>query len=174
MSETEKTKAEQNSSLEPGPAGPNVTLIEDYLSVLIMGILACITFANVLVRYFTNQSFAWTEEISIFFLIIVTMVGASSAFVRHQHIRIEYFAEKGSAVKTWWFSFLSNLSVLLFFVLFWVLSLKMVFDDYEFGDTSPAIGVPNWWYSMWMPVFSLLITLRIAGVLWRLLKVKPQ
>ncbi len=36
--------------------------IEDWLTVIVMGALALFTFANVLVRYFTSQSFAWTEE----------------------------------------------------------------------------------------------------------------
>ena len=39
--------------------------IEDWLTVLVMGALALITFANVIARYFTNQSFAWTEEFSV-------------------------------------------------------------------------------------------------------------
>ena len=41
--------------------------------------LALITFVNVLVRYFTDQSFAWTEEISVFLLIVLTMTGGSMA-----------------------------------------------------------------------------------------------
>ena len=44
-----------------------VTLkIEDWLTVIVMGCLALITFANVLAPYYTDQSFAWTEEFSIF------------------------------------------------------------------------------------------------------------
>ena len=43
------------------PAEPRSLRIEDWLTVIIMAALALITFANVLVRYFTNSSFAWTE-----------------------------------------------------------------------------------------------------------------
>ena len=47
----------------PEPGAPDtatlVTLkIEDWATVIIMALLACITFANVLVRYFTDSSFA--------------------------------------------------------------------------------------------------------------------
>jgi hypothetical protein len=55
-----------------------------------------ITFANVLVRYFTNSSFAWTEEFSVFLMIVLALVAGSAAVARDQHIRIEYFAEGGS------------------------------------------------------------------------------
>ena len=51
--------------------------IEDWATVIIMGLLACITFANVLVRYFTDQSFAWTEEFSVFLMILLALVAGS-------------------------------------------------------------------------------------------------
>ena len=62
--------------LRPAPAvaQPRVPLaIEDWLTVVIMALLALITFANVLVRYFTSASFAWTEEVSVFLMIVLAM-----------------------------------------------------------------------------------------------------
>ena len=52
--------------------------IEDWLTVLVMAALALITFANVIVRYFTDQSFAWTEEMSIFLMIVLPLVAGSA------------------------------------------------------------------------------------------------
>jgi|GEM_PF-5700822 len=40
--------------------------IEDWLTVIVMGTLALVTFGNVIARYFTSQSFAWTKEFSVF------------------------------------------------------------------------------------------------------------
>jgi hypothetical protein len=73
--------------------------IEDWATVIIMGLLACITFANVLVRYFTDSSFAWTEEFSVFLMILLAMVGACGAVARDRHIRIEYFSGEGSMAR---------------------------------------------------------------------------
>jgi len=50
----------------PDSEEPRSLRIEDWLTVIVMAALALITFANVLVRYFTSSSFAWTEEISVF------------------------------------------------------------------------------------------------------------
>ncbi len=69
--------------------------IEDWLTVIIMALLALITFANVLVRYFTNASFAWTEEVSVFLMIVLAMVASSAAMARNRHIRIDYLADRG-------------------------------------------------------------------------------
>jgi TRAP-type C4-dicarboxylate transport system permease small subunit len=46
----------------------------------------------------------------------------------------------------------------------------MAYDEYNWGDTSPAIGVPTWWYSIWMPVLSAVIVLRVGGMLQRRLR----
>lgn len=141
--------------------------IEDWLTVIVMALLALITFANVLVRYFTNSSFAWTEEISVFLMIVLALVAGSAAVARDQHIRIEYFAEGGSALRSKRLSMLGAATVALLFGVIAVLSVRVVWDDYRFGETSPGIGVPQWWYSIWLPVISALITARAVGLFIR-------
>ena len=61
---------------------PRSLRFEDWCIVITMALLALITFANVLVRYFTDASFAWTEEISVFLMIVLAMVGSSAAVAR--------------------------------------------------------------------------------------------
>ena len=137
--------------------------LEDWLTVIVMGALALITFANVLVRYFTNSSFAWTEEISVFLMIVLAMVGGSAAVARDRHIRIEYFAESGPLKRRQRLAQLGALMVALLFTIMAVLSVRLVWDDYRFEETSPGIGIPQWWYSVWLPVLSTLIAVRAVG-----------
>jgi len=157
-------------SLPPDPPLRVSLRIEDTFSVLILAALALITLGNVVVRYLTDGSFAWTEEISVFLLIVLTMTAGSSAFVRNQHIRIEALADRGSGARQRRMAVVSHVVTLLFFILLTVLSARMVYDDVRWGDTSPAIGVPSWWYSVWLPVLGTVITLRVAGKLQRLLR----
>ncbi len=146
---------------------PRSLRLEDWLTVLVMAALALITFANVLVRYFTNSSFAWTEEISVFLMIVLALVAGCAAVARDQHIRIEYFAEGGSPARRKRLAQLGAATVAALFALIAVLSVRVVWDDYRFGETSPGIGVPQWWYSIWLPVISALITARAVGLLVR-------
>ncbi len=89
-----------------------------------MAALALITFANVLLRYFTDTSFAWTEEISIFLMIVLAMVGGSSAVARDQHIRIEFFSGNGSAQRRRRLARLGALMTALLFTVLAVLSVR--------------------------------------------------
>ena len=141
--------------------------IEDWLTVIVMALLACITFANVLIRYFTNSSFAWTEEISIFLMIVLALVAGSAAVARNIHIRIEYFAEKGSSRRRRVLACFGAMVVFFLFVLLAVLSGRMVWDDFRYAETSPGIGVPQWWYSLWLPLLSTAIALRALGLFIR-------
>ena len=110
-----------------------------------------------LVRYFTNSSFAWTEEISDLPDDCSGAGGGLGGGRTNQHIRIEYFAEGGSPQRRRRLAQLGALSVAPLFGLIAVLSVRVVWDDYRFGETSPGIGVPQWWYSIWLPVLSTLI-----------------
>jgi len=141
--------------------------IEDWLTVLVMGALALITFANVIARYFTNQSFAWTEEFSVFLMIVLALVGSSAAVARDRHIRIEYFSGSGSMARRKKLSRLGAVLVALLFTLIGVLSIRLVWDDYRFGETSPGIGIPQWWYTVWLPILSIGIALRAVGLFIR-------
>ncbi len=151
------------------PAGATTRVplaIEDWLTVIIMALLALITVANVLVRYFTSASVAWTEEVSIFLMIVLAMVASSAAVARNRHIRIEYFADAGPESRQRALARFGAALVALLFALIAVLSARVLWDDVQYGETSPGIGVPQWWYSMWLPILSLAIMLRAVG-LWR-------
>lgn len=146
---------------------PRSLRFEDWLTVIIMAALALITFANVLVRYFTDSSFAWTEEFSVFLMILLSLVAGSGAVARNQHIRIEFFADGGSPGRRRALARFGSLMVALLFALITVLSVRLVWDDFRFEETSPGIGVPQWWYSIWLPLVSALITLRALGLFIR-------
>ena len=148
--------------------------IEDWATVIIMALLACITFANVLVRYFTDRSFAWTEEFSIFLMIVLAMVAGSAAVARDRHIRIEIFSANGSAERQRRLALFGGAMMALLFAVMAFLSARVVWDDFRFGETSPGIGVPQWWYSIWLPIIASAITLRALGLMIRRWRSKAQ
>eukprot|EP01034_Spumella_vulgaris_P028443 gene28443-35295_t len=127
-------------------AEPRSLRLEDWLTVIVMAALALITFANVLVRYFTNSSFAWTEEISVFLMIALALIAGSAAVARDQHIRIEYFAEGGSALRSKRLSMLGAATVALLFGVIAVLSARVweaAANQYNFEYRARSYAVPE-------------------------------
>ena len=141
--------------------------LEEAVAVAIMALLCLITLGNVITRYLTSISFAFTEEFSIYLLVVLTFVGAATAFTRGQHLAIDFLA--GKLPGRWRARqrrFALLCALLMFGLLAWQGAL-MCWDDYETGITSPGLGLPQWWYTLAVPVLSALVVLRIAQQLFR-------
>jgi TRAP-type transport system small permease protein len=137
-----------------------LSALERLLMAVSMGLLCLITMANVLVRYFTDISFAFTEEVSIFLMVVMTLVGASHAFVKGHHIAITYFVDRTPRLRHA-ARRLATVCSLAMFGLLAVLGTRMAWDDYRFEVTTPSLGVPQWWYSAWLPAIAALIVVRL-------------
>lgn len=140
--------------------------IERALMAVSMGGLCILTMANVLVRYFTDFSFAFTEEISVVLMVIMTLVGASHAFGTRHHIAIRYVVERWSFLRRIAPRLAAFCSMLMFGLLTFY-GAYMTWDDYDFEVTSPSLGVPQWWYTIWLPILSAVIVVRLIGILWQ-------
>jgi TRAP-type C4-dicarboxylate transport system permease small subunit len=123
--------------------------------------LCVITMANVVVRYLTDESFAWTEELSVFLLILTTMAGTAAAALRDNHIRIEFFLERGTPAHRRRLVLFGGVVTALFFLALTLLTGRMAWDDFRYSEISMGLGVPRWWYTAWVPAFSLVIALRV-------------
>ena len=147
-------------------------IFEDKLGVFLMAAMLCITLLNVFVRYFTDQSFAWTEEISCFLMLLLSLAGSAAALVRDSHIRVDYFLLRGEPARKRRLALLSDLATAVFFGVLGVLAAQMAWDEFRFAETSPAIGIPKWWYSVWLPVFCGILCAR-ALQRWKRLRTSP-
>ncbi|KAF1023025.1 MAG: C4-dicarboxylate TRAP transporter small permease protein DctQ [Paracidovorax wautersii] len=172
-SATETPPGQGVDDLQSDPPTRVPLKIEDWLTVIVMALLALITFANVITRYFTNQAFAWTEEFSIFLMIVLAMVAGSAAVARDRHIRIELLAERGSARRRQVLAVLAAGLTFLTFAVLAVLSTRLVWDDFQYEETSPALGLPQWWYSAWFPLLAAAIAARALGLMCRRLRRPP-
>ncbi|MDD2874111.1 MAG: TRAP transporter small permease [Azoarcus sp.] len=135
--------------------------IEQVLTGIVMGLIVLISLGNVIARYLTSQSFAATEEFSIALLIVLAFLGSSTAFVCDRHIRVNFMVQRlphGGRRLAEWLSFIVTAGLFGFIAFYggW-----LAFDQYRFEETSPALGVPQWWYTVWMPVLAVVIVLRL-------------
>jgi TRAP-type transport system small permease protein len=153
------------------PGGPPPTLpprarfrAERFFGAASMALLVAITLANVLTRYFTDISLAFTEEVSVFLLIFLTFVGAAKAFLDGNQIAMEFFvARLGWAWRRRFLLFALAMSALMIALVGWY-GTRMAWDDYDMEVTSPGLGWPQWIYTAWMPLLCISMLARIAQV----------
>ena len=160
-------------SAEPDPLAPaepatRVPLaIEKIVAAGAMAVLCLITLGNVVARYLTNYSFAFTEEYSIALMVVVTMLGAGIATAADRQIRITWFADLLPPQGRRLAEVISTLAVILMFALLIWLGGRVVWDEYRFEVTSPGLGEPQWIYTLALPVLAAAVVGRAIGHLIR-------
>ena len=161
----------ENSGPDPAPDGTDSGAghvrvpirIEEALGAAAMAAICLISIANVIARYATNVSFAFTEEFSVFLLVFMTFVGASLAFARNEHIRITFFLERMPPALRWACEVVTFVATTLMFSLVIYYSSIITYDEWYWGETSPGLGNPVWIYTIWLPLLSVAILLRVLG-----------
>ena len=139
-----------------------------------MAAICLITLANVLVRYLTDISFAFTEEVSVFLLVFLTFIGSAKAFLDGNQMAVTYFTDKlGWAWRRRFLLFGLAMSALMVGLIAWH-GTRMAWDDYVLEVTSPGLGWPQWIYTVWLPLLALLVLARIGQGFWHVLGKKAE
>jgi len=141
---------------------PKQFRIEEAIGALVMGLICLISISNVVVRYATDISFAFTEEYSVFLLVVLTFIGASLAYATNDHLRISFFADRFGPVGKELCRIISVFASLIMFGLLVYYGFELTFDEYIYEETSPGLGNPAWIYTICLPVLSLAIIFRIV------------
>lgn len=149
-------------------------VFEEFFAATAMALICIITFANVLVRYFTDESFAFTEEFSVFLMVVLTFFGASAAFAKNVHIRVSFFVDKLKPALAHRIEIFVMVVALVLFAIIAGYGVRLLLDDWNYETTSPGIGIPQWIYTLWLPLLAALIDLRIAGRLFHLVRLLRQ
>lgn len=144
--------------------------IEGAVGAGLMALLCVITFANVVTRYLSNVSLAFTEEFSVTFMVILALVGAASAFAKGQHLRMGFAADKLPPVPRLRLEAVVLLLGMALFVLIAWHGARLTWDEFRFDVSSSGMGVPQWLYTLWLPVLSAVVCARIAGRFVRVLR----
>lgn len=144
------------------PVRPPKCRPEAWLASVALIAICLISLANVVVRYATDVSFAFTEEFSVFFLVLLTFAGAAVAARHNQHIRIELVehhlppvARKAVYLLQW------LVGVVVFAITAWYGSV-FALQEYQWESLSPGLGLPNWIYVIWLPLMALAIIVRLT------------
>ena len=138
-----------------------LTHFEEVLCALLFAMMGIIMFINVISRYLLKYSLAFTEELVVSFFVWLTLLGAAVAFRQGSHLGFSFITDRlptrTQKVFVWFSAFLG---AALFVVLIYF-SIHQIKDEIGLGITSSGIGVPQWWYSIGMPLWSLLVIIRI-------------
>jgi TRAP-type C4-dicarboxylate transport system permease small subunit len=160
---------------EPDPSAfrenprTRITLkIEEALVAAAMAAMALITAANVVTRYLSDISIAFTEEYSVVLMVLMTLLGTAIATASGRHIKIGYFldflAPRGQRIA----EMVAMAMTMVCFGILVAYGWRLAYDEYRFEVLSNGLGHPNWWYTGWLPLLAAVVVLRALGRFIRL------
>lgn len=131
-------------------------ILDKSLEVVVMVCVAVLVL-DVLWQVFTrkvlNNPSKWTEEIAIFLLIWVSLLGAAVALSLGAHLGIDYFVSKLSKTKRIFTEILTFLLILAFSVYVMLYGgFDLVKSTFELGQISPVLGIKMGYVYIAVPV----------------------
>lgn len=164
MSDTPSVdKAEPVRESDNGPVRSFVPIgFERGIAAIAMGAIFLISITNTVVRYITNSSFAFTEEYSIFLVVVMTFAGTATAFALHRNIAVTFIRDMMPRLVGLIFDNLNMLASITMFGLVAYYGGMLAYEEWLYEETSAGLGNPAWIYTIWMPVLSLVVIARIV------------
>jgi len=144
------------------------------VAVLAFATITVIAFTNVISRYFLNASLAFTTEITVNVAVWLTMIGAVIGLREGAHLGFSLLHENAKGRVKDVMTVLIGTAIVLFFVIVLVYGWDQVGQQIANGRSTPSMGIPQWLFSLALPVGSLLGIVRTVQVTWSALpRVQP-
>ena len=89
---TQVTGEEIAKTFDEGPAPVSFAHIgvEDWLTLALFWLMALSVFLQFFTRYVMNDSYAWTEEIATYCLVVIVFLGSSMCVRLSRHIQVDF------------------------------------------------------------------------------------
>lgn len=138
--------------------------IEEIVVIIALAVMTVLTFSNVVTRYIFNFSMNFAEEISTYSFVLLSLFGASIALKRGAHLGFTLLAEHVPPIVARIFEVISAFCGVLFSaVIFWY-GIQMTITQFQRGQLSLGVQVPEWIYGSFVPLGAFFLLIRFIQV----------
>src|SRR5690606_6026046 len=133
----------------------------------ILFFMALLGFANVMVRYLTTFSLAFSEELLVNLFVWLSLLGIAIGVKREAHLGVTVLTDL--LPRSWQrivLVFTAVAGIVLFVIVIrqgWELTLIQK----SWGARSYSLDLPMWWFSAGVPVGAAVVLIRLLQASWR-------
>lgn len=138
--------------------------VENAIIAITFLFITLLAFANVVARYVFHASFSFTSELLINLAVLLTMVGAAAATRLGTHPSFSLLRDSSRGVLHKVVVVLVCAGMLAFFLVLLWLGFETAMKQMESGRLTPALQLPQWIFSMGLPLGALLGSIRTVQV----------
>lgn len=132
--------------------------IEDVICAICLIIMTSLTFANVIARYVFSASFSFSEEITTYLFVMLSLIGSAAAARRKAHLGFTAILDLFPAgLKRAIQAMSFGLATLFSAALFWY-GISMVQSQIFHGQVTAGMQWPEWIFGSFVPLGAFFIT----------------
>ncbi|MGW9307295.1 TRAP transporter small permease [Saccharomonospora azurea] len=133
-----------------------LALVENLLAAIPFAVVAVVAFAGVLSRYFFNASLAFTSELTVNLAVWMIMMGTVIGLRERAHLGFSVLYDRARGAARTVLTVAVTVAVLTFLAVLLYFGLDMALQQAERGRATPSIGIPQWMFTLALPVGALL------------------
>lgn len=136
--------------------------IEEILCVVCTAVMTVLVFANVISRYVLHFSLSFSEEITTYLFILLSLMGSAIAAKRRAHLGLSIVTDAvppaaRRILHVTGFGIGTIFSAALFYY-----GVLMVINQYNLAMETAAMQWPEWVYGTFVPFGAFFVTIRFA------------
>lgn len=147
--------------------------IEEGLSALCLIVMTALTFANVIARYVFSASFSFSEEITTYLFVLLSLLGTAIAAKRRAHLGLTILTDAVSPQVRKTMNLVSYVLAVAFSGAIFFYGIKMVMNQRMLGQVTAGMQWPEWIFGSFVPVGAFFVIVRFVQCLMEELKRNP-
>lgn len=132
--------------------------IEDIVCLAALVVMTALTFANVVARYVFSASFSFSEEITTYLFVLLSLVGSAVAARRKAHLGFTALLDMASPALRRKLSLVSFSLALVFSASLFYYGCQMAASQFSRGQVTAGMQLPEWIFGAFVPLGAFFIT----------------
>lgn len=146
--------------------------IEEFLASICLIIMTVLTFTNVIARYIFSASFSFSDEITTYLFVLLSLLGSAIAAKRYAHLGLTVVLDiVGPGVRKF-LKLIGFALATLFSGSICYYGIFMVITQFEKGQVTAGMQWPEWIFGSFVPIGAFFMTARFLQVFIQELKLK--
>lgn len=147
--------------------------IEEILAAICLIIMTILTFANVVARYVFSASFSFSEEITTYLFVLLSLLGTAIAAKRSEHLGLSIVTDAVGPKTEKILKIIGYAVAVLFSASIFYYGIFMVMNQRMLGQVTAGMQWPEWIFGSFVPIGSFFVVIRFAQVLIHEIRRKP-
>ena len=143
--------------------------IEESLVCVCLVVMTALTFVNVVARYVFSASLSFSEEITTYLFVLLSLLGSAIAAKRGAHLGLTIISDRVGPKAGRVLGVISMAFATAFSAIICYFGFFMALNQFNKGQLTAGTQLPEWIFGSFVPIGALFVAIRFGENLVRLL-----